>query len=203
MSRGLDTISNCVLHAEEIKKAGYNFVGRYYNVNDHNKNLTLSEAKALSSAGLSIIAVWENGFPTKASYFSNSQGINDGKDAYNYALKTIGQPANTPIYFTVDYDASESDISGVISEYFKGISEIFSKMGSHYKIGIYGSGAACAGVMKNNKNVTFAWLTQSTGWTGTKAFTDWNIKQGPDKTLFSINFDTNEGNVHDGSFKID
>src|SRR6202043_336171 len=64
MKKGFDTPSDLTPFAAGLKAAGYDYAGRYYNVNNHSKNLTLSEAQALTAAGLRIIAVWENGYPT-------------------------------------------------------------------------------------------------------------------------------------------
>ena len=45
-----------------------------------------------------------------------AQGVLHGTSAYHYALQTIGQPASTPIYFTVDYDALQGHVIGGISQ---------------------------------------------------------------------------------------
>jgi hypothetical protein len=97
MSSGIDTAQSTVGHATNIKNAGYSFVIRYYNTNTPSKNLTNAEAIALSNAGLYNVAVWENGYPTSYSYFSNAKGQSDGAAAINYAKNTIHQPEGTPI----------------------------------------------------------------------------------------------------------
>ncbi len=74
MVRGLDTNSDCTSVAEEIVNEGFNFVGRYY-ANAGKKRLTLTEARALGVAGIKIVAIWEDGYPTKASYFSYAKGL--------------------------------------------------------------------------------------------------------------------------------
>jgi hypothetical protein len=202
MSKGIDTAENCQAKVTEIKNAGYDFVCRYYNVNCPSKNLTLAEAKAISKAGLYIVAVWENGYPTDASYFSESKGEQDGKNAYNYAKNTIGQPYNKPIYFAVDYDASYSDVLGVVSDYFKGVAAAFKAAGGQYDIGIYGSGYACSNIMKSNSNVKYAWLAQSTGWGDYRTFTGWNIKQGDSITVAGLGCDSDVSNNNAGAFNI-
>ena len=59
--QGMDTRTNCSSKAKDIKKVGMEFVIRYYSHNQSNsKNLTKSEAIALSKAGLDIISVFEN-----------------------------------------------------------------------------------------------------------------------------------------------
>src|ERR1700759_2608187 len=98
---GFDTNENCSKQIACIS-ASYQFVGRYYNVNNQTKNLTHAEAAALSAAGISLVAIWENGYPTKASYFTHAAGVSDGTAAYHYGAGTIGQPPGSTIYFAVD-----------------------------------------------------------------------------------------------------
>jgi hypothetical protein len=202
-NRDLSPFGACLINEE------FNFVGRYYNINNPSKNLTFSEANYLSSIGLKIVAIWENGFPTNSSYFSYQKGIADGTAAYEYATNTIKQPSFTPIYFAVDYDASQGDIDGVISEYFKGIIESFnliSDENSIYIIGVYGSGLVCKTLL-DTKKVGYTWLAQSKGWRGYNSFHDYNIKQLDEKTecadLNPIAGDLNESpDQKEGSFQV-
>lgn len=158
---------------------------------------------------MKIVAVWENGFPTTASYFSFKKGIADGTAAYAYAEMTIHQPALTPIYFAVDYDASPSDATGPILEYFRGIVSAFNNMkGSSpgYFIGVYGSGLICRTLLDAGM-VTYAWLAQSKGWRESSTFNHYNLKQLMQKMECSgnggITGDPNESpNDKEGSFQI-
>lgn len=81
MKKGFDAGTNLTTFAAPLATAGYSFVCRYYNVNNPAKNLTLSEARTLSAAGLTIVSVWENGFPTSVDYFSHDKGVQDGQAA--------------------------------------------------------------------------------------------------------------------------
>jgi hypothetical protein len=156
---------------------------RYYNHNNPHKNLTLGEAHALVAAGLRIVSIWENGFPDHAGYFSHAKGVFDGTSAYHFAQQNIGQPAGTPIYFAVDYDASPKEISGVITQYFQGVTDAFNTISGHqpiYSIGVYGSGLTCSSFL-NSGMVQFTWLAQSMGFRGSKTFKKFNIKQALQK----------------------
>ncbi len=210
MKKGFDTGVNLTRYASSLAKAGYNFVGRYYNTNNPAKNLTLQEAQVLSQAGLSIIAVWENGFPIKTSYFNFNKGVQDASSAYSYALNKIQQPLFSPIYFAVDYDPSTSDINGSIKDYFKGIIEGFNGVSSNnpeYSIGVYGSGLVCASLLQANL-VTYTWLAQAMGWKNSRTFKNYNIKQtGTFKECLEINGGVtgdgnNSPNDNEGSFFI-
>jgi Domain of unknown function (DUF1906) len=56
MLKGFDANVDLTRFAGCLRAAGYEFVCRYYNVNNPHKNLTLGEAKALAAAGLRIVA---------------------------------------------------------------------------------------------------------------------------------------------------
>ncbi|QHW29417.1 DUF1906 domain-containing protein [Paenibacillus rhizovicinus] len=210
MGKGLDTTVNCHSLAGSIKEAGYDFVCRYYNRNNPGKNLTREEAAALSGAGLHVVAVWENGYPTSPDYFSYEAGKKDGHDAHRYA-RSIGQPANTPIYFTVDYDASLADLSGVINRYMRGVIDAFQEeepaaAGIRYDVGIYGSGLTCGrmlGDFGGSPGIGYAWLAESRGWSGYGKFEQWNIKQLTGATVAGIPVDTNITNGNGGGFKVE
>lgn len=208
MAAGIDTMSNTTSVASQIKNAGYSFVARYYNTNNTSKNLTRAEASALSKAGLSIVAVWENGYPTTASYFSYSKGLSDAQAAISYARNTINQPGGTPIYFAVDYDALDATVKGAVYEYFRGVNTAIINDGLNYWGGVYGSGAVCDYIVNHGENqdlqmITYSWLAQSTGWRGYSSFTGWNLKQGGAVTVAGLSCDTNTSSAAGGGgFKV-
>ena len=176
MKKGFDTAIRLAGSAGCLVDAGYAFAGRYYNINNPAKNLTLNEAKVLCAAGLSLIAIWENGYPTSAGYFSHDQGVKDGTAAFQYGSQTIGQPGFTPIYFTVDYDATPDDLNGVITDYFKGIQDGFNAAGSNYLIGVYGSGLTCQTLQNANLAAKY-WLAQAMNWRGSSTYTAYDMIQ--------------------------
>jgi hypothetical protein len=116
---GCDSSSACTESTIAcLKQNGIVFVGRYYSDTTHitGKKLTASEARLLSQNGIDIVTVYEDA-PTEASYFSASRGTKDANGALAQAA-SVGQPAGSAIYFTVDYDATSSDIAGNITAYF-------------------------------------------------------------------------------------
>ena len=207
MAKGLDVNQNCATIAPKLVADGYEFIARYYKITSGSHPLTHQEARALTDAGLSIVAVWENGFPTTSAYFSYSKGVHDGVAAYHMAQSDIQQPAGSPIYFAVDYDASHGDIIGGISDYFHGVRDGFNTIGRKapaYPIGVYGSGGVCAWLLDHLPAVTYAWLSLSVGWRGHASFTRWNIKQtaAPGGVIHGISADLDESSGHSGGFKI-
>ena len=75
--------------------------------------------------------------------------------------------------------AAES-ISGsldIIEKYFEIIK---SKIGTHYKIGIYGTGEVCYRIKQERKYAEFSWLGQASGGNNYGGYSDiskYNIKQ--------------------------
>jgi Domain of unknown function (DUF1906) len=200
---GIDLSSDCSDKVDCIKGSGKSFVARYYASPTSKKILTKSEAKKISNAGMSVVAVWEDGTPTSGAYFSYSEGVDDGTSAYNMAAK-IGQPANTPIHFAVDYDAIDEDITGSINDYFRGLRDGFKTISGGapvHSIGVYGSGAVCSWLLARSA-ATYSWLAQSTGWRGYKDLAAWNIKQYAETSLCNLDVDTDEAVGDYGGFKI-
>ncbi|XOQ45131.1 MAG: hypothetical protein ACFWTN_11900 [Clostridium sp.] len=173
-----------------MKNSGYSFIGRYYG----NYQLTAQEARRITEADLSIVTLWESGSPTFSSYFSDRKGYSDGETALNYGKNYIAQPSGTPIYFAVDYDASDSDISGVILQYFNGVQDAFSDLGNRYSIGVYGSGAVCDYIYRNVPKVYYKMLAAANSWRGSRTYSSWNIKQGSTVTISGVTFDSDLAN---------
>ncbi|HEY4640271.1 MAG TPA: DUF1906 domain-containing protein [Thermoanaerobaculia bacterium] len=181
-----------------LKQAGIGFIGRYYSRTTQiaGKKLTQSEAQLICQAGLRIVAVYEDG-PTSYSYFSADRGVEDAQTAIAQA-EAIGQPQGTAIYFTVDYNATQSDVEGNITAYFEAINQT---IGGLYAAGVYGSGLTCMTIL-GAQLATYAWLSQSTGWTGYTNFSTWNIKQGPEHSVCGLNSDLDDGHGEFGGFTV-
>ena len=160
---GFDTALPMTRHAQALRRQGIDFVMRYYSHNAA-KNLGAEEASALGAAGLRIGAVWESA-GTHAGFFSRAQGQLDGAAALLEA-RAIGQPPGSAIYFAVDYDPSQAEIDGPVGDYFTGVA---AALGGSYRIGVYGSGLCCASLLAR-KAAACSWLSQSTGFAGSKEF---------------------------------
>jgi hypothetical protein len=113
MLKGLDTTVELTRQAVALREQGYDFALRYYSHNAA-KNLSLGEARALVGAGLRIGVVWETS-GTHASFFNRTQGLADGATAFLMAREVVRQPYGSAIYFAVDYDPTQADIDGAIS----------------------------------------------------------------------------------------
>lgn len=161
----------------ELKGEKIAFACRYYNHNSPGKNLTEAEASTLEQAGMQIVSVWENGYPTEAKYFSYEQGIADGRRAMEMAYK-FNQPDCSVVYFAVDWDAYKSADKAVVIEYFKGIDagtqQAYEAYPHHsdqdtpvYSIGVYGSIYVLEWLQAENLAQYF-WQAYAHGWSGGK-----------------------------------
>jgi hypothetical protein len=185
MATGFDTTENTGSQAVQIRSSGFDFVGRYLSKSTW-KLIRPAEAQALQAAGLALVLVYEDG-PTSVSYFSSGKGGSDALRALAQA-KALGAPAGTAIYFTVDYDASGSDIAGPVAGYFNEVAAALAADPSGYVAGVYGSGQTCTAI-RNGGSVRYTWLAQSTGWAGYDLPGPWNIKQGQPTMSCSLSVD--------------
>jgi len=169
---GLDTTIELTRHAATLKAQGYDFALRYYS-NNASKNLSLGEARALSAAGLRIGVVWETS-GTHAGFFSRAQGLADGAQAYRMAKESIVQPFGSAIYFAVDYDPTQADLDGVISNYFTGVHAalyVANEGRPSYRVGVYGSGLCC-GTLLERGLASLSWLSHSTAFAGSRQYAE-------------------------------
>jgi hypothetical protein len=170
--KGLDTTMELTRHAVALRRQGYDFAIRYYSHNAA-KNLSLGEARALSQAGMRIGVVWETS-GTHAGFFSRAQGLADGAAAFLMATQAIGQPFGSAIYFAVDYDPTQADIDGVISNYFTGVHAalyVGAEGQPSYRVGVYGSGLCC-GALVERGIASLSWLSHSTGFAGSRRYAE-------------------------------
>jgi hypothetical protein len=197
MALGCDTsVTITAARLQSLISDKYTFVGRYLG---GSYAMSQTEAKRISTGGLYIVSIWEKGRPTSVSYFTSAQGTSDGQGAIA-AAKALGQPAGTPIYFTVDYDASAADIKGPITAYLQAIKKVFEDDNNYYALGLYGSGAVLS-YFKNTYKHT--WLAGASAWRGSGAFTDWFLRQYDNNTTVgSFPVDKDDSNGSAGGWKI-
>ena len=213
MKKGISTNRRTTAHLACLRAGGTDFIVRYYSATttQPEKRLTLSEAQAISAANMAIVACYEDR-PTDPSYFTNSRGHLDALNAYHTATEML-QPKDSAIYFTVDYDATQSQIAQPISDYFRGVQRGFTDAAQGgaplYKIGVYGSGACCDWVKRHLKIAAYSWVAESTKWFGTASYTDFDLKQfiaATDLCSFTGgiggSYEPNEGEDDIGAFRI-
>jgi hypothetical protein len=172
----------------DIRKS-FSFVGEYLGGNPSLGYLTYQEVKDYIDAGLSIFTIYETAGGTTPAYFTYTQGQQDGSAALKDA-ENVGQTPGAPIYFAVDFDPGSS-LSGIIS-YFEGINQAFDAAGAaEFSVGVYGGGAVLTTIKDTIDHdtgihlATYGWLAESPGYTGSRAYTNWNLEQIYDPSLLA------------------
>ncbi|NUT18687.1 MAG: DUF1906 domain-containing protein [Hamadaea sp.] len=138
-----------------IAAAGYSFVCRYVSWSTTGKNLTRSEADALRAAGLDIVVNWE--YSANEALNGYSAGLENAKEAQRQAI-ACGMPADRPIYFSVDFDATEAQQSA-INSYFDGVASVLGRS----RTGAYGGYYVIDRLFDAGK-ITWGWQTYA--WSG-------------------------------------
>jgi hypothetical protein len=130
------------------------FACRYLS-NDSGKNLSLAEARELSAAGIWLVVVWET--TAQRALAGKSAGVSDAKAAAAQA-EACGMPGDRPIYFAVDWDASESQ-QAAINAYLDGAASVLGRQ----RVGIYGGFWPVSRAFDGG-HVTWGWQTYA--WSG-------------------------------------
>lgn len=171
-----------------LKNSGYYTVGRYLTGGDF-KELRINEPQTILDNGLNFFPIFQES-DTDITYFTTDRALQDAKNSVKAARK-YGIPGDNIIYYAVDTDPQDTDITNYILPYFKTLSE---NMHSSYKVGIYGTRNVCSQVMGQGYAVTAFVSDMSTGYSGNMGFkipSNWNFDQ------FS------EISIGDGSWAID
>ena len=169
---GMDTsyqLDNAMIKA--LVDYEVNYVGRYLTgsvgVGDsqRNKNLTRTEAQNILDAGLKLVPIYQDNNP-HLTYFDYDQGMKDAKLAVSAALN-IGIPNGHTIYFAVDMDMTDDEITSAAIPYFNGVAAGIS----HYNIGVYGTRNVSSRVSQSVSSVKFSYVSNmSTGYSGNLGF---------------------------------
>lgn len=174
-----------------LKANGVDTVVRYYASSARPKTITPEEAKLISSHGLSILPVFQDG-ARSIDNFSHAQGKAAGKSALEFA-KRIGQPKGSTILFAVDADFRADEIDGPIVDHFTAIND---EIKDTFKIGAYGSGSVLA-KLHAERLIKVPWLSMSRLFLGTEQFfysNRWFLRQVPPETSHTssgIGYDRN------------
>ena len=159
--------------AKTLYDNGYRYVGRYlsgYIASGASKALSKEEIQIAFDAGLRIFPIHQSS-AISVSYFTEEQAVLDAESAYNHA-SDLGIPEGTIIYFAVDCDPQDYQITSNIIPYF---SKLFSTMVNTYKnkyqIGIYGTRNVCTRVSNLGYAISSFVSDMSTGFSGNLGFT--------------------------------
>jgi peptidoglycan hydrolase-like protein with peptidoglycan-binding domain len=164
-----------------LKAAGFKVVGRYlcnYPGSILNKMIQPGELAVIASNGLSVFPIYET-WGGDAGYYNERQGLTDGYAANDWAT-FHGFRDGTRIYFAIDFDALDSEVTSSIIPHFVGIAKAFEKCSSTYKVGVYGPRNVCSRVAAAGLSSASFVAGMSTAFSGNLGFplpADWAFDQ--------------------------
>jgi peptidoglycan hydrolase-like protein with peptidoglycan-binding domain len=169
--------------------AGYRIVGRYLTnaaTGTLNKRLQPGEIDVIKGAGLALFPIFQT-YGGSSAYFTSAQGAVDAAAALD-AARAYGFRRGTRIYFAVDFDALDSDVTSNVIPYFQGIAHRMAQLGDYYRVGIYGPRNVCSRVSGMGLSSASFASDMSTGFSGNLGYPlpdDWAFDQIATVTLGS------------------
>jgi peptidoglycan hydrolase-like protein with peptidoglycan-binding domain len=137
--------------AQALKSAGYQTVGRYLDERPSDdgylyKWIQPGELDTIFNNGLKVFPISQY-YGGEVGYFTWAQGKIDAEAAHDKA-ESYGFRAGVTIYFGVDYDATDPEITSHIIPYFHGVVTGLANKGKKYHHGIYASRNVCSRVTR-------------------------------------------------------
>ncbi|MEU1037560.1 glycoside hydrolase domain-containing protein [Streptomyces sp. NPDC005907] len=189
--------------AKTLKDAGYLYLGRYLTNPDStpsgdmkDKEIQPGELQTIADAGMRVYPIYQT-FGRGTDSFSVGQGTADALAAVNAAVKHGFKPG-TRIYFAVDYDAVDDEVTSYIIPHFEGVNDGIESAGGQYKVGIYGPRNVCSRVSERKLADASFVSDMSTGFSGNLGYplpNNWAFDQIKTITIGSgdgaINIDNN------------
>lgn len=183
--------------AQTLRNNGYKTVGRYLTGNVRtssgltSKALTSKELAVILDAGLKVFPIYQDG-GYESSYFVKDQGTRDAYSAAS-AARRLGFPSGTTIYFAVDFDAYDYEVTDKIIPYFQEIKSAFTKMQTFstapkYEIGVYGPRNICIRTSEAGLTKYSFVANMSTGFSGNLGYpmpNNWAFDQFYEGTIGS------------------
>lgn len=167
--------------AQALKAAGYKYVGRYlYNPSSTSlpeKQIQPGELATIKEAGLRCFPIFQT-WSRSADYFSYNQGTSDAFKAIEWA-QYHGFKPGTIIYFAVDYDAMDGEVTQYIVPHFRGVMRTIGE-NSGYGVGVYGPRNVCQRIADAGYSATSMVSDMSSGFSGNLGYpmpTNWAFDQ--------------------------
>ncbi|AVZ72881.1 hypothetical protein SLUN_12455 [Streptomyces lunaelactis] len=176
--------------AAALKTEGITYVGRYLT----NPSTTSLPEKAIQPGELQTIA--DNGlrcypiyqtFGRDAAGFNYAAGRAAGYAAVNAAVDH-GFKNGTRIFFAVDFDALDHEVTSNVLPHFKGIEDSMADTGNAYLVGVYGPRNVCTRVGEAGHSTASFVSDMSSGFSGNYGYplpADWAYDQIVTRTVGS------------------
>ncbi|MER6613897.1 glycoside hydrolase domain-containing protein [Streptomyces xantholiticus] len=189
--------------AATLKAQGIKYIGRYLTNPDPtpsgdliHKAIQPGELRTIAANGLRCFPIYQT-FGRDASDFSYPQGRAAGQAAVNAALDH-GFKSGTRIFFAVDFDALNEDVTNSVLPHFKGITDAIADDGNRFEIGVYGPRNVCTRVSEAGHATASFVSDMSSGFSGNFGYPlpeNWAYDQIVTRTVGSgdgaINIDIN------------
>ncbi|MFD8411109.1 glycoside hydrolase domain-containing protein [Streptomyces sp. NPDC059650] len=205
--------------AQALKASGYKYIGRYlYNPSSTSlpeKQIQPGELATIKEAGLRCFPIFQT-WSRSADYFSYNQGTSDAFKAIEWA-QYHGFKPGTIIYFAVDYDAMDGEVTQYIVPHFRGVMRTIGE-NSGYGVGVYGPRNVCQRIADAGYSATSMVSDMSSGFSGNLGYpmpTNWAFDQIATVTVGSgsgaveidknvaSGRDTGQGDFNAGSYTND
>lgn len=128
------------------------------------KALRAGELERIVGHGLQYFPIFQE-YSTKLTHFTVANARRHAKEA-QAAARRLGVPP-TVIYFAVDYDATDPEVTSHILPYFRALNE---SLGGSYRVGIYASRNICTRVKEAGYASGIFVSDMSTGFSGNLGF---------------------------------
>lgn len=165
-----------------LKADGYEIVGRYLtepnqdskDPSNYFKAIRPGELKRITDGGMKFFPIFQE-YSTELRHFTRENGAQHATLARK-AAQRLGIPG-TYIYFAVDFDATDPEVTSHILPYFQGVR---GSLGGGYKVGIYASRNICTRIIEAGYAGSAFVSDMSTGFSGNLGFPipiEWNYDQ--------------------------
>ena len=174
--------------ARTLVNNGYKVIGRYLTgtvSGIRSKAMTREEIAILLSHNIRIFPIFQDG-NAEAEYFVPGKGRDDAYKAIN-AANELGFNSGTTIYFAIDFDAYDCQITNLILPYMREITRVFNALEDDYalpsyKLGVYGPRNVCIRCASDpDVGTVYSFVSNmSTGFSGNLGFpmpTNWTFSQ--------------------------
>lgn len=178
---------------------GFSIIGRYLTNTPNgtlDKKIKKDELPRILNRGCKFFPIFQES-GNSSSDFTIVKGVQNLKTAFDAAL-ILKIPRNSVIYFAVDFDATDAQISNYILPYFQALHAASNSycIPNYYKIGVYGTRNVCQQVLDAGYAVTSFVSDMSSGYSGNMGFqmpSNWTFDQFYETTVSddstSVNID--------------
>lgn len=156
-------IFNVISRTKYLHGDGIDVIAGYLDPQQETFKHTLTEAvvQDLHHNKYKVLSIWERGEPTSIGYFTPFNSIVDQSRIYT-SCKRIGQPAETLVFLTFDFDSGPNDYEH-IHDYVTGIRTYLRSQTTVYHLGAYGNGYTINRLFDDGL-ISARWLSESTGF---------------------------------------